>query len=75
MKSKFSRLDSARNLVRAHIRRTRVSELTSLRTLAGYATPAFETHDEYSGEGVGDDDKSWAFDGVRKRKWNGTTMS
>lgn len=35
----------------------------------GFAGPSFESQDEPSGEGVGDDKVSWGFDGTRKLAW------
>jgi hypothetical protein len=35
----------------------------------GWATEGFESSGESTGEGVGDNAFSWAFDGVRVRKW------
>jgi len=35
----------------------------------GWATSDFETTDSYSSDGVGDDTKSWGFDGQRVCKW------
>eukprot|EP00441_Pelagodinium_beii_P027855 CAMPEP_0197654422 /NCGR_PEP_ID=MMETSP1338-20131121/38838_1 /TAXON_ID=43686 ORGANISM="Pelagodinium beii, Strain RCC1491" /NCGR_SAMPLE_ID=MMETSP1338 /ASSEMBLY_ACC=CAM_ASM_000754 /LENGTH=706 /DNA_ID=CAMNT_0043229865 /DNA_START=72 /DNA_END=2189 /DNA_ORIENTATION=- len=37
----------------------------------GFAGIGFDTSDDYSGDGVGDDTKSWGFDGVRGARWNG----
>ena len=36
----------------------------------GFAAPAFAGVLEASGEGVGDDEHSWAVDGARQRKWH-----
>merc|ERR1712072_1653530 len=35
----------------------------------GFASSDFDLTDEYSGDGVGDDAKSWGFDGVRQVRW------
>jgi hypothetical protein len=41
----------------------------------GWVTEGFESTTESSGEGVGDNAFSWAFDGVRARKWGDSSSS
>jgi thiol-disulfide isomerase/thioredoxin len=41
----------------------------------GFAAPAFETCDSYTGAGVGDDKVSWGFDGTRQVAWFGGSVS
>lgn len=46
-------------------------EVKKIQSIAqfGWATEGFTPSDTYSGAGVGDDDVSWGFDGVRQCKW------
>lgn len=37
----------------------------------GFATSEFKAEDDYSGDGVGDDNDSWGVDGTRNVKWHG----
>jgi len=46
-----------------HILRVHVSQF-------GFCTAGFEARDEPRGQGVGDDDMSWAVDGYRRQKWH-----
>jgi hypothetical protein len=41
----------------------------------GWATEGFESNSESSGEGIGDNAFSWAFDGVRVSKWGDGSSS
>jgi hypothetical protein len=51
-----------------HILRVHVSQF-------GFCTQGFEASDDAQGQGVGDDDKSWAVDGFRKQKWHSSKCS
>jgi ankyrin repeat protein len=46
-----------------HILRGHVSQF-------GFCSKGFEASEDPEGQGVGDDDKSWAVDGHRKQKWH-----